>query len=217
MRFERVRGAVNTAQLVTLRGGDPRDPADQSDDRQVMQHCHESDCRHRQGDPPLNIADVLDERQAIGQPEVVAPTPFAELRAVGLDFHARESSGRQDRLGHAAAADLHQNSCATSYFRKALAGGNRCRRTLAMYWSPLDISLPVLSWHSEGMAGKDIERIRAKSALEVIRQHPVLVLFAVSPVLALLAATWWLIGASWAISGAVVLLLASAGFIVFRG
>jgi hypothetical protein len=80
----------------------------------------------------------------------------------------------------------------------------------------LDISLPVLSWHSEGMAGKDIERIRAKSALEVIRQHPVLVLFAVSPVLALLAATWWLIGASWAISGAVVLLLASAGFIVFR-
>src|SRR5271163_1104916 len=75
-----------------------------------------------------------------------------------------------------------------------------------------------VSWHSERMAGrdKDIERIRAKSALEVIRQHPVLVLFAVSPVLALLAATWWLIGASWAISGAVVLLLASAAFIVFR-
>ena len=76
-----------------------------------------------------------------------------------------------------------------------------------------------VSWHSERMAGrdKDIERIRAKSALEVIRQHPVLVLFAVSPVLALLAATWWLIGASWAISGAVVLLLAGAAFIIFRG
>jgi hypothetical protein len=75
-----------------------------------------------------------------------------------------------------------------------------------------------VSWHSERMAGrdKDIERIRAKSALEVIRQHPVLVLFAVSPVLALLAATWWLIGASWAISGAVVLLLAGAAFVVFR-
>jgi hypothetical protein len=66
------------------------------------------------------------------------------------------------------------------------------------------------------MAGKDIERIRAKSALEVIRQHPVLVLFAVSPALAVLALTWWLIGAGWAISGAVVLLLASAGFIIFR-
>jgi hypothetical protein len=67
------------------------------------------------------------------------------------------------------------------------------------------------------MTGKDIERIRAKSALEVIRQHPVLVLFVVSPALVVLALTWWLIGASWAISGAVVLLLASAGFIIFRG
>jgi hypothetical protein len=67
------------------------------------------------------------------------------------------------------------------------------------------------------MAGKDIERIRAKSAIEVIRQHPVLVLFAVSPVLAVLAIIWWTIGASWAISAAVVLLLASAGVIIFRG
>ena len=33
------------------------------------------------------------------------------------------------------------------------------------------------------MADKDIERIRAKSALEVVRQHPVLMLFAVSPAL----------------------------------
>jgi hypothetical protein len=67
------------------------------------------------------------------------------------------------------------------------------------------------------MAGKDIERIRAKSAVEVIRQHPVLVLFAVSPVLAVLAIIWWAIGVSWAISAAVVLLLASAGVIIFRG
>jgi hypothetical protein len=74
-----------------------------------------------------------------------------------------------------------------------------------------------VSWHSEGMAGKDIDRIRAKSALEVIRQHPVLVLFAVSPALAVLGVIWWTIGASWAISAAVVMLLASAGFIVFRG
>jgi hypothetical protein len=66
------------------------------------------------------------------------------------------------------------------------------------------------------MTGKDIERIRAKSALEVIRQHPVLVLFAASPALALLGVIWWLAGAGWAISAAVVLLLASAAFIVFR-
>lgn len=67
------------------------------------------------------------------------------------------------------------------------------------------------------MADKDIERIRATSALQVIRQHPVLVLFAVSPALAMLGVIWWLAGAGWAIAAAVVLLLASAGIIVFRG
>jgi hypothetical protein len=73
-----------------------------------------------------------------------------------------------------------------------------------------------VSWHSEGMAGKDIERIRAKSALEVIRQHPVLVLFAVSPALVALGVIWWLAGAGWAIAAAIALLLTSAAFIVFR-
>jgi len=67
------------------------------------------------------------------------------------------------------------------------------------------------------MAGKDIERIRAKSALEVIRQHPVLVLFAVSPALAALGVVWWLAGAGWAVFAAIALLLAGAGFIVLRG
>jgi hypothetical protein len=66
------------------------------------------------------------------------------------------------------------------------------------------------------MADKDIERIRAKSALEVVRQHPVLMLFAVSPALAVLGVVWWLAGAGWAIAAAIALLLAGAGFIVFR-
>lgn len=66
------------------------------------------------------------------------------------------------------------------------------------------------------MAGKDIERMRAKSALEVIRQHPVLVLFAVSPALAVLGIIWWVAGAGWAITAAIALLLAAAGYIVFR-
>ncbi|WP_445161508.1 hypothetical protein ACTXG5_25950 [Mycobacterium sp. Dal123C01] len=66
------------------------------------------------------------------------------------------------------------------------------------------------------MADKDIERIRAKSALEVVRQHPVLMLFAVSPALAVLGVIWWLAGAGWAIAAAIALLLAGAGFIVFR-
>jgi hypothetical protein len=66
------------------------------------------------------------------------------------------------------------------------------------------------------MADKDVERIRAKSALEVVRQHPVLMLFAVSPALAVLGVVWWLAGAGWAIAAAIALLLAGAGFIIFR-
>ena len=66
------------------------------------------------------------------------------------------------------------------------------------------------------MAGKDIDRIRAKSALEVIREHPVLVLFAASPAFAVLGVIWWLAGAGWAISAAVLLLLAGAAFILYR-
>lgn len=66
------------------------------------------------------------------------------------------------------------------------------------------------------MAGKDIDPIRAKSALEVIRQHPVLVLFAVSPALAVLGMIWWLAGAGWAVAAAILLLLAGAGLVVVR-
>ncbi|BBY22010.1 hypothetical protein [Mycobacterium stomatepiae] len=66
------------------------------------------------------------------------------------------------------------------------------------------------------MAGKEIDPIRAKSALAVIREHPVLVLFAVSPALAVLGIIWWLAGAGWAIASAIVLLLAGAGLVVVR-
>lgn len=45
---------------------------------------------------------------------------------------------------------------------------------------------------------KEIDRVRAQSALSVIRQHPRMVLFAASPALVALAAVWWLFGAGWA-------------------
>jgi hypothetical protein len=45
---------------------------------------------------------------------------------------------------------------------------------------------------------KEIDRVRAQSALSVIRQHPGIVLFAASPALVALAAVWWLFGAGWA-------------------
>jgi hypothetical protein len=45
---------------------------------------------------------------------------------------------------------------------------------------------------------KEIDRVRAQSALSVIRQHPGMVLFAASPALVALAAVWWIFGAGWA-------------------
>jgi hypothetical protein len=52
-------------------------------------------------------------------------------------------------------------------------------------------------WHPYYMA-KEIDRVRAQSAVAVIRKHPVMVLFAVSPAVVALAAVWWLLGAGWA-------------------
>ncbi len=66
------------------------------------------------------------------------------------------------------------------------------------------------------MARKEIDRIRAQSALEVVREHPVLVLFTASPALALLGVIWWLAGAGWAIFAGVLVLLAGAAFILVR-
>jgi hypothetical protein len=45
---------------------------------------------------------------------------------------------------------------------------------------------------------KEIDRVRAQSALSVIRQHPGMVLFAASPALIALVVVWWLFGAGWA-------------------
>jgi hypothetical protein len=56
---------------------------------------------------------------------------------------------------------------------------------------------PVRRWHAYGMA-KEIDRVRAQGALAVLKQHPGMVLFAVSPAIIALAAVWWLFGAGWA-------------------
>ena len=52
--------------------------------------------------------------------------------------------------------------------------------------------------------------------MEVIAQHPGLVLFAASPVLVPLGVIWWLAGAGWAILLAVVLLVAGAAIVVVK-
>jgi ABC-type Fe3+ transport system permease subunit len=40
---------------------------------------------------------------------------------------------------------------------------------------------------------KEIDRVRAQSALAVIKQHPGMVLFAVSPVIIGLGLVWWFV------------------------
>jgi hypothetical protein len=54
------------------------------------------------------------------------------------------------------------------------------------------------------MAGKEIDRERARSAVEVVKQHPGMALFVASPAIIALGAVWWLVGTGWA----VVLLIA---------
>jgi hypothetical protein len=47
------------------------------------------------------------------------------------------------------------------------------------------------------MPGKEIDPIRARSAFEVVRQHPGMVLFVMSPALVTIAIVWWLAGVGW--------------------
>ena len=46
---------------------------------------------------------------------------------------------------------------------------------------------------------KEIDRVRAQSALAVIKQHPVMALFAVSPAILVVALVWWLVSPTLAI------------------
>ena len=46
---------------------------------------------------------------------------------------------------------------------------------------------------------KEIDRVRAQGALAVIKQHPGMVLFAVSPGIAVIALVWWLVSPALAV------------------
>ena len=46
---------------------------------------------------------------------------------------------------------------------------------------------------------KEIDRARAQSAVEVVKQHPGMALFVVSPGVIALGAVWWLFGTGWAV------------------
>jgi len=49
------------------------------------------------------------------------------------------------------------------------------------------------------MAGNELDPQRARAARDVVRQHPAMVLFAVSPVLIGAGLVGWLAGPGWAI------------------
>ena len=66
------------------------------------------------------------------------------------------------------------------------------------------------------MAGKEIDPIRAKSALAVIRANPGIALFAVSPLIALVAIIWVFAGAGWGIAVALASLVAGGAVIVLK-
>lgn len=63
---------------------------------------------------------------------------------------------------------------------------------------------------------KEIDPIRAQGALAVLRQHPGMVLFAVSPVIIVLGAVWWIAGPGWAGLLLVALVLAGGAALLLK-
>jgi hypothetical protein len=66
------------------------------------------------------------------------------------------------------------------------------------------------------MARREIDPIRANSALAVIKQNPGIVLFAVSPALVALGVILWLAGVGWAVAAAILLLMAGTAAVVLK-
>jgi hypothetical protein len=60
------------------------------------------------------------------------------------------------------------------------------------------------------MAGKKIDRVRAQSALETVRESPGITLIAAAPALVIFAVVWWLAG-----FGTALLLLIALGVVGF--
>lgn len=63
---------------------------------------------------------------------------------------------------------------------------------------------------------REIDRTRARGAVAVIRQHPGMVLFALSPVLVALGVVWWVFGAGWAALLLVALVLVGGAALLMR-
>ena len=63
---------------------------------------------------------------------------------------------------------------------------------------------------------KEIDPVRAKSAVAVVKQHPGMVLFLASPALVTLGVVWWLAGAGWAALLFIALVLAGGAALLLK-
>lgn len=63
---------------------------------------------------------------------------------------------------------------------------------------------------------KEIDPIRTQGALAVLKQHPGMVLFAVSPAIIVLGAVWWIAGPGWAGLLLVALVLAGGAALLLK-
>ncbi|MBN3455723.1 MULTISPECIES: hypothetical protein [Mycolicibacterium] len=63
---------------------------------------------------------------------------------------------------------------------------------------------------------KEIDRVRAQSAAAVIKQHPGLVLFALSPAIVALGVVWWVFGTAWAALLLVALVLVGGAAVLMK-
>ncbi len=77
------------------------------------------------------------------------------------------------------------------------------------------MNVGAVRWHP-GVMAKEIDRVRAQSALAVIKQHPGMVLFALSPVIVVLGVVWWLMGPGWAGLLLVALVLAGGAALLLK-
>jgi hypothetical protein len=62
---------------------------------------------------------------------------------------------------------------------------------------------------------KEIDRTRAQGALAVIKQHPGMVLFALSPAIIAVALVWWLVSPTLGV-GLLIGLLVGGGVVLLR-
>lgn len=66
------------------------------------------------------------------------------------------------------------------------------------------------------MARKEIDPVRAKSALAVAKEHPGMLLFLASPGLLVIGVVWWLLGPGWAVLLLVALLVAGGAAVLLK-